>query len=268
LAGINQAQVVYEVPVEGDITRLLAIFNQDYLPSKIGPVRSARPYLADWAEEYFGLFVHAGGSPQALDQIKSGFYDLYNLEELSGDGVYFWRDAKENSPHNLYILSEAIEDCLKRKGWPDSVSEKFIEWDRRSSQEVGAFSEEESVASIIKINYQDPVIWQFDPKRNSYLRYQGGDPFLDSEGRIVQSANIVLQKTAMEVIDEVGRLQIKTRGQGEALIFQEGKVKKGSWSKDSELNRTFFYDSQGRKIKFLPGSLWVEIIDSEHKVYY
>ncbi|OQX70960.1 hypothetical protein B6D52_03035, partial [Candidatus Parcubacteria bacterium 4484_255] len=54
LFGLNKALVVYEAPVEADITRLLAIFSQDSLPQKIGPVRSARPYFADWAAEYKG----------------------------------------------------------------------------------------------------------------------------------------------------------------------------------------------------------------------
>ncbi|MCF7906935.1 DUF3048 domain-containing protein [Patescibacteria group bacterium] len=268
LAGINQAQVVYEVPVEGDITRLLAIFNQENWPLKIGPVRSARPYLADWAEEYLGLFIHAGGSPQALSQIKEGSYDFYNLDELSGDGVYFWRDGERNSPHNLYILPASIEECLERKKWPDSVSEKFIEWERRDILEQESPSGQDLEALILKINYQDPVIWQFDQKRKSYLRYQGGDPFLDERGKIVQSPNIVIQKTTIKVIDQIGRLQIETQGQGEALIFQEGKIKKGSWAKDSNLNRTFFYGPQGEKIKFLPGSLWVEIVSPEQKIYY
>lgn len=268
LAGLNSAQVVYEAPVEGDITRLLAIFNQDQWPVKIGPVRSARPYLADWAEEYSGIFVHAGGSPRVLEQIKNGFYNFYNLDELSGDGIYFWRDGERNSPHNLYILPESIEESLGRKNWPNSVSQDFIEWERENFGDKKNIFLESPAASIIKINYQDSVIWQFDPKRNSYLRYQGGDPFLDNEGIIVKATNIVIQKTAMEIIDQVGRLQIETQGQGEALIFQEGKIRKGFWVKDSGLSRTFFYDSQGEKIKFLPGSLWVEIVSPDHKIYY
>jgi hypothetical protein len=268
LAGLNSAQVVYEVPVEGDITRFLAIFNQEEWPIKIGPVRSARPYLADWAEEYSGLFIHAGGSPLALEQIKNGFYDFYNLDELSGDGIYFWRDGERNSPHNLYILPESIEESLERKKWPNLVSQDFVDWEREVSKDEESVSFESSEASIVKINYQDPVIWQFDQKRNSYLRYQGGDPFLDSEGAIVEATNIVIQETVMETIDQLGRLQIKTQGQGEALIFQEGKIRKGFWVKDSGLNRTFFYDSRGEKIKFLPGSLWVEIVSPDHKIYY
>jgi hypothetical protein len=233
-------------------------------------VRSARPYLADWAEEYLGLFVHAGGSPQALNQIKEGFYDFYNLDELSGDGVYFWRDGERNSPHNLYILPDSIEECVKRKNWPNLVREKFVEWERKDKDAPAAGPPlgQGLEASILKINYRDAVIWQFDQKRNSYLRYQGGNPFLDENGEIVQSPNIVIQKTKTKVIDQIGRLQIETQGQGEALIFQEGKIKKGSWAKDSNLNRTFFYDSQGEKIKFLPGSLWVEIVSPEHEIYY
>ncbi len=262
-SGLGKALVVYETPVEADITRLLAVFNQDSLPVKIGPVRSARPYLADLADEYKGLFVHAGGSPQALSNIKGGLYNFYNLDEVSGDGIYFWRDTQRSAPHNLYILLESIERVIEKKDLPSEIDDKFLEWERGEN----LISLEEVNSSIIKIDYQEPVIWQFDKSMNSYLRYQENEPFLDEEGQI-KSPNVVIQKTEIKILDAVGRRSIKTIGQGEAFIFQSGQVIEGSWTKNKTTNRTFFYDQMGEKIKFLPGSIWVEIVGENHKIFY
>ncbi len=263
-SGLNKALVVYEAPVEADITRLLAIFNQDILPIKIGPIRSARPYFADLASEYYGLFIHAGGSPQALSNIKSRLYDFYNLDEVSGDGIYFWRDSQRNRPHNLYILPESIERAIEKKNWPLEVNDNFLEWDRDNNS---ISSEHKINSSIIKINYQEPVIWQFDKGANSYFRYQDNKAFVDEEGQI-KSPNLIIQKTEIKILDEVGRRSIKTIGQGEILVFQEGHVTKGTWVKNKTTGRTFFYDQQGEKIKFLPGLIWIEIVGENHEISY
>jgi len=265
LTGLKEALVVYEAPVEADITRLLAVFGQDFLPPKIGPVRSARPYFADWAAEYYGLFIHAGGSPQALSSIKSGLYDFYNLDEVSGDGIYFWRDAQKSGPHNLYILPESIKRVIEKKNWPLDVNEKFLEWERG---ENFVPLEERVSSSIIKIDYKEPVIWQFDQSINSYFRYQNNKPFIDEGEEQIRSPNIIIQKTEIEILDEMGRRSIKTIGQGEALVFQAGEVIKGVWTKNQTTGRTFFYDQQGEKIKFLSGSIWIEIVGENHKIFY
>ncbi len=264
LDGLSDALVVYEAPVEADITRLLAIFNQDFWPKKIGPVRSARPYFADWATEYYGLFIHAGGSPQVLNNIANGLYDFYDLNEVSGDGIYFWRDSQRLGPHNLYILPESIEQAIEKKNWSPNVNDNFLEWEIK---ENFVFLENEISSSIIKIGYQEPVIWQFDQSMNSYFRYQNNKSFVDEKGQI-RSPNVIIQKTGIEILDEVGRREIKTIGQGEALVFQAGQVIKGTWTKNQTTKRTFFYDQQGEKIKFLPGPIWIEIVGNNHKIFY
>lgn len=265
LFGLDKALVVYEAPVEADITRLLAIFNQDFLPQKIGPVRSARPYFADWAAEYKGIFIHAGGSPQALNNIKSHLYDFYNLDEVSGDGIYFWRDAQRNRPHNLYILPESIKRAIKKKGWPLDVKDDFLEWGVRKKF---VSSDNEIDYSIIKIDYKEPVIWQFDKSMNSYFRYQDNKPFIDEGSGQIRSPNVIIQKTEIKILDKIGRRSIKTIGQGEALVFRAGRVTEGTWMKNQTTGRTFFYDQQGEKIKFLPGSVWIEIVGENHKISY
>src|SRR5690606_3118280 len=70
-SGLGQAQVVYETLAEGGITRFLVLFATKENIDPIGPVRSARHYFVDWAEEYGGGFMHVGGSPQALGILNS-----------------------------------------------------------------------------------------------------------------------------------------------------------------------------------------------------
>ena len=50
-SNITQADIIYEFPVEGELTRLQAIYYGD-IPDKFGPIRSVRYYFVDVATEY------------------------------------------------------------------------------------------------------------------------------------------------------------------------------------------------------------------------
>ena len=81
-SGLDKAQIVYEALAEGGITRFLAIYARGHTAEvpQIGPVRSARPYYIDWVEELGAMFVHIGGSPQALTEINKR--DIFDLNQF------------------------------------------------------------------------------------------------------------------------------------------------------------------------------------------
>jgi hypothetical protein len=101
-AGLSYAQIVYEVVVEGGITRFMAIYAGD-MPDVIGPVRSARPTYLEFAAEYDALYGHAGGSPEALQAISG--LQVKDLSALAADSRFFYRDGSKVAPHNLFTSS-------------------------------------------------------------------------------------------------------------------------------------------------------------------
>ncbi|MFA5050539.1 MAG: DUF3048 domain-containing protein [Patescibacteria group bacterium] len=272
VSGINSASIIYESPAEADITRFLAIFNQDALPDKIGPVRSARPYFVRWAEEYGALYIHAGGSDQALKTIKNDQKEdkIYDLNEISGDGAYFWRDHNRVAPSNLYTSGEFIKKAIENRNLPEKIKTNFSGW--KFSNDINLTSQESS--EFIKINYLDPVAWKFDSKTDFYLRFSIDsktgtlNPFVDADGTQIKTKNLIIQKTEINILDEVGRREITTIGDGEAMIFQKGKLTKGKWQRGDSQESTRFYDTFDKEIEFLPGSVWVEVVSPRHKLVY
>jgi len=59
-SGFNGTSIVWHAPADGYEARYLLVF-QEKESSDIGPVRSARPYLALWAAELRASFGHYGG---------------------------------------------------------------------------------------------------------------------------------------------------------------------------------------------------------------
>ncbi|MFZ2979004.1 MAG: DUF3048 domain-containing protein, partial [Candidatus Magasanikiibacteriota bacterium] len=109
-SGLVDASIVYEAPVEANYTRFLAIYPADTTVNKIGPVRSARPYYLDWLGEYgTPMYMHVGGSPNALEIIKTR--NIFDLNEFYR-GWYYWRSEDRSAPHNTYTSSELWNKAL------------------------------------------------------------------------------------------------------------------------------------------------------------
>ncbi len=262
VSGLLQSRIVYEAPVEGDITRFLAIFKQDDLVKKIGPVRSARPYFLDWAKEYNALFVHAGGSPQALKSIKNGEYSVKNLDEIGKNGNYFFRDYDKSKPHNLYTKKVLINNFLKNKIQPLNKSIKG--WYYKKSQPV----KNNNLLGVLKIPYREDAVWKYDKDLNKYFRYENGKPLKDAKNNQLHASTIIVQKTNIQTIDEVGRKSIKTQGNGDVIVFKNGEVVKGFWEKLKGDKRTRFYKKNGEEIVLSPGIVWVHIVSDNSEIDY
>jgi len=253
--GLSRAKLVIEAPVEGGITRFLAFYDGSENLSRIGPIRSARPYFLDWAEEWRALYVHVGGSPEALNLIKKN--NIFNLNQFF-ESWYFWRSARRVAPHNVFSSSELLKQALTDKDWQEPEGfERLIYKD-----DLGAEDRPDQVNDIVIDYSTEPyrVIWKYDREANSYLRYQGGQPHLDAAGQQLKVKNVLIQFAEMRVIDNEGRRYIKTIDNNIGILYRDGQVMEINWEKKDRSDRTKFYDLTGPEIEFNRGITWIEVV--------
>ena len=250
LSGLDKASFIYEVLVEGGITRYLAVFDSLFLPNKVGPVRSARPYFIFLAEQYKGVFAHAGGSPDALELIKKGVR-FYDLDEIS-QGDYFWRDDSRNPPYNLYTSSKLIREFIKENKITDCFSD-FIPFSYSSNEEYWPYHGQEV---NVYFSSKKKTTWEYIDSDQVYWDKQAG----------IKVKNLVVLKTRMEVVDDIGRLFVDLNSGGDALFFKQGKTSLGEWEKQG--NRIYFYDKDNNEISLIPGTTWVGIVSVDDLVTY
>ena len=265
-AGLSQANLVYETLAEGGITRFLAIYaSGDSIPV-IGPVRSARTYFVDWAEEYSGLFAHIGGSPEALGILNSedqmiDLNQFYNAE-------YFWRDENILAPHNLMSSSEKLAYAIRDKVGED-VEGEYTGWVFKDEAEVSERAEQEQTIGIDFSSDSYKVEWKYDPETNYYLRFNAGEEHQDSNNNEqLKAKNIVIQYTETSLSDSEGRLDIVTQGEGKAIIFQDGNIIEGTWKKEERGMRTLYYDENDVEVEFNVGTTWIEVLSEDRPVTY
>jgi hypothetical protein len=254
LSGVSGASLVYETLAEAGITRLLAIYPADSDVSEIGPVRSARPYFLDWAEEFGALYAHSGGSPEALRIVSE--YNIFDLNEFA-NGRFFWRSKSRYMPHNLYTSVELLNEAFTAK---NGEVKNFSSWQFKDEVLAEARPSEEKRAKVYFSTKTYEVGWQYDCETNDYLRYQAGVIQQDRGGAEVRAKNIAVQFVKMTVLDSVGRKDIETLGSGEAIVFEDGIRIDGTWRKEARGERTKFFDATGAEIKFNPGVTWVEVV--------
>ena len=216
-SGLSRASLVFEAEAEGYITRFLAIFADVGDVKEIGPVRSARPYFIDWSSELAALFVHVGGSPEALAKIyKENILDLNEFYQ----GEFFWRDKIKEPPHNVFISGENIKEYLDSKGMDEG---NFFGWKFKDD----APSEQRPPEGEITVNFLLPehiVKWKHNKDANDYLRYTGGDIHKDREGREIKAKNVIIEYVKAEVIDELLRLRMEHIGEGKVIICLDGNI--------------------------------------------
>ncbi|OGH92980.1 MAG: hypothetical protein A2534_03440 [Candidatus Magasanikbacteria bacterium RIFOXYD2_FULL_39_9] len=256
-SGVSAAKIVYEVLVEGGLTRYFAIYDSKQVVPEVGPVRSARTYFLDWIQEYGnGLYVHSGGSPAALAAIKPR--KVFDANEFFW-GEYFWRATDHFAPHNLYISSENWQKMLEVRGNTTSIFASDKAW--KYSQSVGVTL---ASSSQLKINFNlyYKVAWNYDKDKLQYLRSINRDVEKDKDGSEIWARNIVVQFTDVADItnDDKGRQEIKTTGSGDAIILKKGSVVYGTWKKNNIKDRTRFYDSNNQEVLFVPGNTWIEVL--------
>jgi hypothetical protein len=258
-AGITKAEVVYEIEVEGPYTRYLAIYLCE-APEQIGPVRSARPYFIRFALEYDPVYVHVGGSMEAMANIVD-----YNMADL--DGLYsgeFWRyyDTGKKAPNNMYIAMKNIRNAQEYKNYrSEGKYEGFI-----FSEDTYDLTENEKnsqVCNSLSIVYNSEyfVNYEFESEKGKYARYVNGKLQKDEYYKdSVVATNIIIQKTQKKVLDNEGRLHISNVSEGTGNFITNGKAIDITWEKTSYNSRTIYKDLNGNEIILNPGQTWIQVV--------
>ncbi|REB11131.1 DUF3048 domain-containing protein [Sporosarcina sp. BI001-red] len=253
-SGLSQADVVYEVFAEGNITRLLALY-QSQLPEEIGPIRSARDYFIDIAQGLDAFYIAHGYSPDAHALLTAGVVD--NINGMQYDGTYFIRSKERKAPHNSYISKEHIEDAMEDL----SIDTQIREVPTLSFHPDADSAKLGEIASTIVVGHPDPNFtstYTFDPETKTYERSVNGIITTDkADGKKVTPANIVVMEAPYTTIDAEGRQSLDLTKGGPAILFQNGVALTLEWK---QIDGVITPVQNGVPAKLVPGQTWIHIV--------
>ncbi|KKU30776.1 MAG: PEGA domain protein [Candidatus Uhrbacteria bacterium GW2011_GWE2_46_68] len=259
LSGIEQAFLVIEAPTEAGIPRLLAFFTNEQEVEKIGPVRSARPYFVEMVQAWDAVYAHVGGSLEALASIEDE--PVKDLNQY-WNGSFFWRSWDRFAPHNVYTSSEFLRLFAGEEDDPIYETWTF----KDSAKEVPP--EASSIFLDFSFYSWGNTTWKFDSKRHQYQRFLGEHFYPLENGAEIFADNVVILFTDIEIVDDMGRRRIRTTGEGEGYVLQDGQIISIIWKRPENKNIPRFYAEGGEEIALNAGTTWIEVMPDSSSVLF
>ncbi len=262
-SGFTDASIVWQAPAEGGIPRYMLIFGEN-VPESVGPVRSSRYYYIAWAAEWRAVYVHVGGSPQALQTLRAEGQGqlVYDADEFSYGGKtgYLWRVTERYAPHNVYSDGIHLRKLARRVGAADGPITPV--WTFAPDAPLAARPQGGGIELAYPAN---TIRYDYDRRSNTYLRWANGEKQVDAAtGKRVRPKNVVVVFMRFGPLNDghpqKGRLEADVVGEGAALIATNGRTVKGTWRKHSLSEPTLLFDDGGQPIVLTAGQTFVQVL--------
>ncbi len=260
-AGLQEAYLVYEMIVEGGITRMMALY-KDATTEKIGSIRSARHYFLDYALENDAIITHWGYSEYAKEDIKK--LDINNINGLV-DGNYFWKDKslKVATEHTGFSSIALINQAIDKFGYRKTTQEKPLlnySIDSLNISEIEGAIPANQV--LIKYSGSANTSYEYDTENKNYKRSVNNTPHMDYEKNIQYTAkNIITYQVKNTTIsgDVKGRQELNNVGTGEGYFISEGYAIPIIWNKSTRTGKTNYKLKNGTKLIVNDGNTYIQI---------
>ncbi|MGH9065002.1 MAG: DUF3048 domain-containing protein [Acidimicrobiales bacterium] len=252
--GLDAADIVFEEPVEGGITRFVAVF-QCHQAARIEPVRSARLVdallLPQLGRPVFGF---AGGIGPSVAAVDGSGARVAGVDQAPGA---YRKDPARFAPHELETSTAAL---LAAAGHPSGPPPPLFTYAARPRPGAATPS--------LHLHFSDysDVWWRWDAHLSRYRRFYGDVPALLGDGHQIAAANVVVEQVQLTpspyVEDATGvhEWDVGVVGSGPAEVARDGTVVTGRWERPSAAAPTRLVDSAGQAISLAPGPTWVELL--------
>jgi Protein of unknown function (DUF3048) N-terminal domain/Protein of unknown function (DUF3048) C-terminal domain len=248
--GLAKADLVYVLPVEGGLTRFLAVFSSHF-PPVIGPVRSTRKDDLELLGQ-FGkpAFAYSGAQGQLLPVVEHArIVDLY-----AGLVGGYYRSYQRIAPYNLYANTKTLLAEAKGASTAHSIGFRF-----------GPAPAGGQVTSSFSVSYPaSKYTFTWSATRQRWLVSIDGTPATTTDGGPLDPATVIIQHT---IVRKSGYLEYgypppyaKTMGHGTAVVLRNGMAYNVRWSRPTFNGGTTYTTLSGTPMTFAPGQIWTVLV--------
>ncbi|MCM1386047.1 MAG: DUF3048 domain-containing protein [Bacillus sp. (in: Bacteria)] len=273
--GISQAGIIYEAPVEGRITRLMAVFENFDDLERIGPIRSSRDYFVYMATGYEAIYCNWGLAVPYVEElinrdtvynISAAVVGIHNPADEAFDRVSRPGYATEFTG---YLMIDGLMKAVDRLGYDWNYDENYVRPFLFAADGVTAEYAENEDAVLIYPGGESGnnsggygtyhPYFEYHEDDHLYYRYQDGKEQIDEyNNEQIAVSNVIFQYCHGEVRDDHDYLAFGVHGDGDAIVFTNGKVIKGTWERyDGDFTPAKYVDENGEEIVMNQGKTWI-----------
>lgn len=281
-AGFSEADMVIEMPViTASVTRLMAVYICG-TPAEVGSMRSARHDFIDLAKGLDAIFVSWGRSESHVDSdpvgLAKGILDRGEIENINCNGdagksanactnnPCFRKEGMARGVDSGYSHPADLLVCAQEFGY--SLENKFSGYKHTTE----APQESRPQGGHLRVAFAGPfaVEYDYDRETNSYLRTWGNVPDIDrnNKNRNAPKNVIVLMAQSTQIEGQYNNVQLgdpwyDQTDSGDAFYYMNGQQYRGTWKKDKSniASKLTFFDESGNEVAFVPGQMWVEVLE-------
>jgi hypothetical protein len=248
--GLAAADIVYVLPVEGGLSRFLAVFSAHF-PPVIGPVRSAREDDLELLRQ-FGrpAFAYSGAQPQLLPVVERGrTVDLYAGRAPVAGG--YFRDPRRVAPHNLYARTSRLLAKAPGASRAHDIGFRF-----------GPAPAGGRATASFPVSYPAASFtFRWSARDGRWLVWMDGTLARAAEDGPLSAATVVIQYTRVRTsrFPEAGARPpyAESTRAGTGVVLRGGTAYPVRWSRPDADGGTTFTTMSGRVMTFARGPVWV-----------
>ena len=265
--GIAAADIIYEFPVEGGLTRLLAIYADYTQIPEVASVRSLRIYFPLFSQGYDAIIVHSGMDPSIPDRLAE--LNVDRLDHGVNDGGLINRcqsriNAGFSSEHTAYFDGPRAPEVFEEMGLRTELVENMRGFAFRFPEPGEEVVPDGAAANFVNVSFSANFSrFIFDPERNVYLKENNGAPHMDaSTDEQLAFTNLFILESEMYMRTDV-HWEVEWIGgpNHRAYFVSNGMVQEVTWQRDdlSERGRLRFFDRNGEEIVVNRGKTYIAI---------
>lgn len=281
-AGLSQADMVIEMPViTASVTRLMGVYVCN-TPPEVGSMRSARHDFIHLAKGLDAIFAPWGRSESHTDNdpvgLAQGILDRNEIDNINcnqdagksstlcSENPCFRKEGMDRGVDSGYSRPEKLWSCAEELGY--RTENKFSGYPHQQE----APRDERPEGGHLRVAYAGPFAaeYDYDPETNSYERIWGKEVDIDRNNneRMAPKNVAVIMAKSEQIEGQYNNVQLgdpwyDESDSGEAHYYMNGKEYTGTWKKDKGdiASKLFFFDDSGKEIMFVPGQIWVEVLE-------
>lgn len=269
--GIAEADIIYELPVEGGITRLMAVYPDWENVPNVCSVRSCRYYYPIICLGMDAIYCHWG-----LDQtMAKDVLERTQIDHLDGGylfGSVFFRDPNRvgvySSEHTGYMDGAKFAQYVTDHSIRTELGAEYKQPVFRFADEDTPVTPEAQKAAHVILGFSGAYYstFDYDAASGTYKKQHSGAPHIDQNtGEQLSFENVFILQTDIHLSADGYRMDVALTG-GAGWYIANGGAERISWRKDAETAPIRVYHADGSELTVSAGKSYIGIIGAEKAI--
>ncbi len=261
--GIGAADILYEVPVEGGITRMMAVYNDYTKVPRVCSIRSCRYYYPVLALGMDAVYVHWGMDPSIAKETLNRL-GINRLDGATIGSQYFGRDQARlknySREHTGYFDGPRLPEAMKKLNYRTARDSSYGNTLFNFSSSPLTLTGTTCNSSVLTYSSLYYSTFTYNASTQTYKKMHSGRPHMDSStGKQLEFKNVLVLRTNIKNFNKSKLMDVELKG-GTGKYISNGVAIDIKWSKATEKSKIVLTKADGTKLELNQGKTYIGLI--------